>query len=149
MMMDEEEERSRTKLWQQGGGVSALVSRTSRDVPNMNTAQAVPPPLGLTCQDCRATLVRASGMFHLVLPTFRLHPGSWPESAHRWVEWRSWPQAPLEGCACSGLLSPPQGKSPRDICALDPCLEQARLPGTRLGLTLPPTVSPSNSGESC
>ena len=31
-----------------------------------------------------------SGKLHLVPPTFRPHPGSWPESAHRQVEGRRW-----------------------------------------------------------
>ena len=43
------------------------------------------------------------------------------------------PQVPLAGCACSRLLSPPQGKSPRDICALDPCLEQGQLSRNKTG----------------
>lgn len=49
-------------------------------------------------------------------------------------------------CLCSRLLSPPQEKSPRDICALIPA--RVSCLGTRLGLTLPPTVSPPNSGDS-
>lgn len=150
MMMDEEEERSRTELWQHRGVVSALVSHTSRDAPNTNTAQAVPPPLGLTCQACRAILVRA---------IWHVPPGSSHlQTSSRFLA-RVCPQ--VGGGEKMGLRSPWQAVPAPGFCPLPkervpgifvhwiPALSRVSCPGTRLGLTLPLTVSPPNSAESC
>ena len=150
MMMDEDEERSRTELWQHRGAVSALVSHTSRDAPNTNTAQAVPLPLGLTCQACRAILVRA---------IWHVPPGSSHlQTSSRFLA-RVCPQ--VGGGEEMGLRSPWQAVPAPGFCPLPkervpgifvhwiPALIRVSCPGTRLGLTLPPTVSPPNSAESC